>query len=304
MKKEQLQRCWNACWHRARRPIEGVILSEDLASLIAERSIRNASLDYKKFPNEAEFAAKALRETAFAALQTIAEERRKQADPQLFHDPSDRRYHQNLDLDRLQRRDPAKGFHDSEWNNLPKILRPLAFATLARKGIKGVDAEDVFSDTLVELIREREGSGHAPILNPTLFEEVIPLHARILGFRAVDWYRRRGALKNQPNAGESIDALSSNPDHAMQFEDESVDPRKITFERIYKDCREALTGTEWKLIFALFVTASATIQDLIGDDEFCAQVGINPWVSGSTRRRILSGLAEGALEKIRVNLII
>lgn len=303
LKKEQLQRCWSACWHRARRPVEGVLVSEEQASLIADRAIRNVSLDYDEFPTEAEFTARALEETANSTRQIVALERRKTENPQLFHDPDDRRYDQNLNLDRLQRRDPNKGFFDSEWNHLPPILRPLALATLNRKGIKGADAEDVFSDTLVELVREREGSGHAPILDPTVFEELIPLHARIVGFRSVDWYRRRGALKNQPNTGDSLDALTDNPDHAMQFEDRSADPGNNTFERIYKECEEALSPMEWELIFTLYVTQSATIQDLIGDDAFCAKMGIKAGVSGSTRRRVLSELVEEALKKIRENLI-
>lgn len=304
IRKDQLQRCWNSCWHRARRPVEGVLVPENQASEIAERAIRNVSLDYGSFPTEAEFTARALEETAIATRDLVAQDRRSSADPQIHHDPDDGRYERNLNLDRLQRRDSVKGFCDSEWNQLPGILRPLAFASLTRKGIKGPDAEDVFSDTLVELVREREGSGHAPILDPTVFEEIIPLHARIVSFRSVDWYRRRGALKNQPNTGDSLEALTDNPDHAMQFEDHSADPATHTFERIYKECREALSASEWELIFKLYVNQSATIQDLIGDDMFCAKLGLKPNVSGSTRRRVLSDLVEEALRKIKENLVI
>lgn len=303
-RKEQLQRCWDACWHRARRPVEGVLVTENQAIDIAERAIRNVSLDFHSFPSEAEFTARALEETAIATRNLVARERRSAKEPQLHHDPNDRRYERNLDLDRLQRRHPENGFSDSEWNRLPAILRPLALATLTRKGIKGADADDVFNDTLVELVREREGSGHSPILDPTVFEEIIPLHARIVSFRAVDWYRRRGALKNQPNTGDSLDALTDNPDHAMQFEDSGADPANHTFERIYKECREALSLAEWELVFTLYVNQSATIQDLIGDDAFCAKLGINPKVSGSTRRRIITGQVEIALNKIRENLIL
>ena len=303
MQQDQLQRCWKACWHRARRPVEGVLVSEDQASQIAERAIRNVSLDYEEFPTEAEFTARALEETASATRELVAKQRRESSDHQLHHDPDDRRYAQNLNLDRLQRRDPTKGFCDSEWNQLPQILRPLALATLTRKGIKGPDAEDVFSDTLVELVREREGTGESPILDPTVFEELIPLHARIVGFRSIDWYRRRGALKNQPNTGDSLNALTDNPDHGMQFEDHSSDPTNNTFERIYKECQEALSPAEWELIFILYVTQSSTIQDLIGDDAFCAKFGIKTNVSGSTRRRVLSELVETALGKLKKNLI-
>ncbi|MES2475052.1 MAG: hypothetical protein V4640_04680 [Verrucomicrobiota bacterium] len=304
IRKEQLQRCWKACWHRARRPVEGVLVSEEQANIVAERAIRNASLDFDSFPTEAEFTARALEETATTTRDWVSKERRNHKDPQLHHDPDDRRYERNLDLDRLQRRHPEKGFSDSEWNHLPTILRPLTLATLTRKGIKGADAEDVFNDTLVELVREREGSGHSPILDPTVFEEIIPLHARIVGFRAVDWFRRRSALKNQPNTGDSLEALTDNPDHGMQFEDRAADPGHPTFERIYKECQEALSPVEWDLVFTLYVNQSATIQDLIGDDAFCAKLGIKSNASGSTRRRAISEQIEEALKKIKECLMI
>ncbi len=302
MHKNQLERCWNSCWQRARRPVEGVILSEEQAAIFAEQSIRNLSLDFDEFPGEAEFSAKALLETVSATLQSVAADRREASNHQLHHDPEDTRYERNLNLDRLQRYDPEKGFHDREWNNLPAILKPLALATLNRKGIKGPDAEDVFVETLAELVRERQGSGHSPILDPTVFEEIIPLHIRIVGFRAIDWFRRRGSLKNQPNAGSSLEELTDNPDRAIQFEDHSADPRTPTFERIYKECEEALTKNEWELIFILYVNQTATVQDLISDDDFCAKMGMKPGVSGSTRRRVLAELAEQALGKIRENM--
>ncbi|MDP4648112.1 MAG: hypothetical protein NWS80_13410 [Akkermansiaceae bacterium] len=99
-----------------------------------------------------------------------------------------------------------------------------------------------------------------------------------------------------------MDELTDNPDHAMQFEDHSADPETPTFERIYKECEEALTKNEWEIIFILYVNQTATIQDLIADDAFCARMGVKPGVSGSTRRRVLAEFVEGALEKIRENM--
>lgn len=299
----QLKRCWEACWHRARRPVEGVLVSEDQASRIAEQAIRNVSLDYEQFPTESEFTARALEEAAAATRQVVAQQRRNDSNPQIHHDPEDRRYEQNLDLDRLKRRNPEQGFCDREWNRLPDLLRPLAFAALNRKGIRGPDAEEVFNDTLAELASERRESKHAPILAPTVFEELIPLHAQIVKFRAIDWYRRRGALKNQPNTGSSFEALTDDPDHAMQFEDHHSNPETTTFERIYKDCHELLEANEWELIFTLFVSQSSTIQDLIQDEDFCARYELRAKASASTKRRMINKVVETALEKIRKSLL-
>lgn len=263
--------------------------------------MRNIALDFEKLPEEAEFTARVIAETTEATRDLVAGERRKIADPQLHHDPSDRRYPQNLDLDRLQRLHPQRGYHDPEWNRLPDTLRPLALATLSRRGIKGHDAEDVFIETLAELVRERD-EGRSPIQEPTVFEEIIPLHSRIVQFRAIDWFRRRGARKNQPNAGESFDAMTGDPEHPLQFEDAAA--AAITFEKIYKECREALSAIEWQLLYTLYVAQSATVQDLIQNDKVCAKLGIKTGASLSTRRRAISELVESALEKIRENLII
>lgn len=299
----QLERCWQACWTRARRPIEGVLISEDEATLIAEQSIRNISLDFDEFPTESEFTARALEEAARATRQLVAEKRRKVSDPQVHHDPEDSRYERNLDLDRLQRFDAQRGFQDREWNSLPGLLKPLALATLSRKGIRGHDAEEVFNDTLVELARVRSSDQKAPILDPTVFEELIPLHTRIVGFRAIDWYRRQSTLKNKPNAGESLDALHDDPNRPMQFEDHASAPDSVNFERIYHECQEALEPLEWDMIYTLFVAQSATIQDLIEESDFCARYGLKPSASTSTRRRILNERIQTALEKIRESFV-
>jgi hypothetical protein len=43
--EQHLEKCWKACWHRARRPVEGVLVAEDEASKIAEQVIRNIAID-------------------------------------------------------------------------------------------------------------------------------------------------------------------------------------------------------------------------------------------------------------------
>lgn len=303
VRPEQLERCWQACWTRAKRPVEGVLISDEEAARIAERAIRNVSREFDSFPSEAEFTARALEDAAEATRELVAEKRRRDADPQLHHDPEDRRYERNLDLDRLQKRHPERGFADREWNHLPEVLRPLAFSALSRRGIRGPDAEEVFNDSLVELARERRNSEHAPILAPTVFEEIIPLHTRIVGFRAIDWHRRHAALKNQPNAGDSFDALHDDPERPVQFADAGVDPGATTFEQIYNDCREALTGEEWDLVYTLYVAQSATVQDLIQDAGFCKRHGLRTGASVSTKRRELGQKVEAALGKIRKSLV-
>lgn len=303
MTEQIIERCWQACWHRARRPVEGVLLSEEEAAQIAEQIIRNVAFEFDEFPNEAIFTARALEEAAANTKLYVAKLRREQADHQLRRDPEDHRYDKNLNLDLLQKRLPNKGFQDPEWDRLGLLLRPLALATLARKGIKSHDADEVYNDSLAELVRERKNSDHAPILDPKVFEEIIPLHGRIVGFRAIDWYRRRGALKNQPNHGDSLDELIDSKERNVQFADPASHPNTPNFEAIFKECGDFLTPAEWQLIFAIYVAQSATIQDLIEDPKVCSSFDLDPKSSPSTRRRRLNEAIEEALQKIRKVLL-
>ena len=158
-------------------------------------------------------------------------------------------------------------------------------------------------ESLVELAKFRNSDNKAPILDPTVFEELIPLHLRIVGFRAIDWQRRRTTQKNRPNEGDSFDALTGDSERPLQFEDPSADPEAPTFEHIYKECREVLDSAEWDLIYTLFVAQSASIQELIEEQDFCHRYGLKRSASASTRRRVLNERIQAALEKIRKTLV-
>jgi hypothetical protein len=273
------------------------------AARVAEQAIRNATFEFDSFEDEVAFTARAVEMAGEATRRLVAEKRRLIGDPQIHHDPEDRRYERNLDLDRLQKFDPEKGFNDREWDSLPGLLKPLAFHALQRKGVSGPDADEVFLDALIELARIRDSDQRAPILDPTVFEEIIPLHLRIIGFRAIDWRRRRTTLKNRPNTGDSFDALTDDPDRPHQFPDMAADPESPTFERIYKECRELLDQEEWELVYTIFIAQSSTIGNLIEDAAFCAKYGLKPSASASTRRRVLNERIQAALEKIRKALV-
>lgn len=275
-------------------------MDPELASQIAARALRNIAVETDGAPETSKFLAAALRETAAHSSTSVATERTREADPHRYHDPTDTRYPENLNLDELQRQHPERGFDRPEWNKLPDLLRPLAFAQLGKKDIKGPDAEDLFLEILTELARERRSDHKAPITDLTLFEEIVPMQTRMLQFRSIDWHRRRSAQKNQTNTGPSFDALSDDPDRPLQFTDPSTDTgASPKFEQIYTQCREALEPDEWRLVITLYVAQSATVQDLVEDDEFCASLDIKPGASPSTRRRAINARLEAALEKLR-----
>lgn len=295
-----LESCWRSCWHRARRPVEGVLTDPDTATRLAERAMRNLAVDLEADTDPSRFLARAIRETAEHATTGVAVERRETEDAQRHHDPDDARYPHNLHLDHLQRHDAERGFDHPEWNRLPDLLRPLAFAQLAKKSIEGPDAEDLFLEILAELARERGSDGVAPISELTVFEEIVPLQHKMLQFRSIDWHRRREAQKNRTNTGPSLDALSDDPDRPMQFADpDSAGGATPKFDRIYAECREALSDDEWRLVVTLYVARTATVTDLVDDPGFCASLGVKAGASESTRRRAINAKVEGALEKLR-----
>lgn len=303
---EFFEKLWRATYRRAKRPVEGVLLSDEAASTLAAEIFENLLDRYKLRPSDAEFSAEAMEGAHDHARHNVAGERTGSSDPQVYHDPKDTRYEKNLDLDRLRKKG-KEGFSDREWNGLDPILRPFGFHLLLRKGLGNQDAEDVYLETFAELARERAKDGKAPIESIVVFEEVIPLFSKMVQFRAIDWRRKQGALKNQPNTQSSFEDLTEREEGAMQFEDEGADPDRglgqLSFDEIYRQCGETLNEFEWELVFTVYVSQSATMGELCEDPAILEKLGLEPSHSVSKKRRILNESLEGALEKLQKCLL-
>ena len=303
---EFFERLWRATYRRAKQPVEGVLVTEDAAASLAQEIFENLLDRFKSRPSDAEFSAEALEAAHDHSRHNVSMGRREQEDPQLWHDPEDTRYERNLDLDRLKKKEKG-GFSDREWNDLDPILRPFGFHLLLRKGLGNQDAEDVYLETFAELARERAKDGKAPIEAIVVFEEVIPLFSKMVQFRAIDWRRRQGALKNQPNTQSSFEDLTEREEGAMQFEDESADPGRdlgsLSFDEIYRQCGEILTECQWHLIFTVYVAQSATLGELCEDPEILGKLGLQTSHSVSKKRRILNEALEEALAKLQKCLL-
>jgi hypothetical protein len=299
---EFFERVWRATFRRARQPVEGARLPESAAREIVEDVFDRLLSRYRQMPRESEFASEALELAAETSRHRISAERRDQRDPNLHHLPEDRRYERNLDLDRLQKRDADNACTDREWNGLDPDLRPIRFHLLQRKGILGQDAEDVYIETFTELARLRSSDQRAPIETILLFEESIPLFSKMVQFRSIDWRRRRGAQKNQPNTQHSIEELTEREDHAMQFEDRRSSPAsqvgELSFDEIFRQCEECLSPFEWELVFILYVAQSATMGELIENEAILTRLELKKRDSTSKKRRILNEHLERALKKL------
>ena len=303
---EFFEKLWRATYRRAQRPVEGVLLAKTEARSLAHDIFENLLERYRQRPPDAEFSAEALEGAHDHARHNVAGERTSKADPQICHDPADERYEQNLDLDRLKKKDDG-GFSDRTWSGLDPILRPFGFHLLLRKGLGNHDAEDVYLETFAELARERAKDGKAPIESIVVFEEVIPLFSKMVQFRAIDWRRKQRALKNQPNTQSSFEDLTEREDGAMQFEDQGADPDRglgdLSFDEIYRQCGESMSEFEWELVFTVYVSQSATMGELCEEPKILEKLGLETRHSMSKKRRILNEALEGALGKLQKCLI-
>ncbi|MDQ8190583.1 hypothetical protein [Roseibacillus persicicus] len=296
------EKLWAACYSRYRRPVEGVLLPEDVTKERVLELWDRLMSRYPQLPGKPAFSAALLDEAYEGSRHQVRGERTENADPQRHHDPDDQRYEANLDLDKLQQRSADDSFVDREWNLLAPLLRPFGFATLGRKGIRDHDAEDVFIETFAELPRLKGSDQRAPIETISLFEEIIPLFTKMLQFRSIDWRRRQSALKNQPNTQHSYEDLTEEQENRRQFEDKSArvfgDPADLTFDRIYELCEEELTALEWELVFAIHVGQTHTMGELLDEKEILGKLALKPTDSTSKKRRVLNEHLHGALHKL------
>jgi len=303
---EFYERTWRAAFRRARSPGEGTLLPDAEAQAIVEDVFDRLLTRFQQMPAEAEFTSEAIETAIDASRHHIASQRLAQGDPNLYHNPEDRRYPANLKLDQLQKRDSDDAFSSREWNSLDPLLRPLCFHLLQRKGITGADAEDVYNETFAELARLRTSDQRAPIESISLFEEIVPLFSKMIQFRSIDWMRRRGAQKNQPNTQSSIEELTEREDHAMQFEETGSNPHssadELSFDQIYRQCEDALSTFEWELVFTIHVSQSATMGDILEKDHILSELGLKSRDSTSKKRRILNDTLEAALKKLALCL--
>lgn len=296
------EKVWRAAYRRAQQPVEGVLLDEAATLALAEDIFDRLLSRFRQRPAESEFTAEALELAAAEAKVKVSRDRTDEKDPQRHHDPADTRYPENLDLDRLQHHKGDHDFRDGEWTRLEPLLRPFGFHLLQRKGIKGHSAEDVYMETFAELARPKTSDNRAPIESIRVFEEIVPLFSRMIQFRAIDWRRKQSALKNQPNTQSSLDELTDSEDHAMQFEDPGAGPAatvgQMSFDEIYSQCEEALNPFEWEVVFAIYVSQSATMGELLEKPAILQKLGLKKGDSTSKKRRILNEFLEQALQKL------
>lgn len=294
---------WNAMLERLQRPVNGVLVSREIARKVGEPLLLQIVRREGEPEEQADASAEALREAGTASKEYVADERKLSSDQERHRDPEDDRYERNLDLPALQERSGDGRFAHAEWGALDRFLRPFGFQILKSKGLPEEDNEEVFNDTVASLALQKDEPAIAPIEELIVFEEVIPNFCRRIGFRAIDRLRRGSTQKARPEHLQSLEGSADEEEGtALQVADRGVAdmerPESWRFEDIYRQCREELTPAQWGLIYDLYVAQKYTVKDLVADAEKLAYLGIDPEQSASTLRRRVDEVLQPALEKL------
>ena len=301
---KRFRELWRVSYRCAAGPVVGVSLGEKEASEVAEQAVA-ALMDAhpEKLPEQAKASSEILKDSRKRALAMVAEVRATSEDDEKFRTPGHRPYEKNPNLRRVRQRDGEGAFTDPEWAKLPPIFEPLGFAALHRKGVQGEDAKDLFAEAFAGLAKGRKRDGVAPVEQVTVFEELVPVFSTMLSNRVIDWARKMRSLKNQPNAGTSMEEMEERAGAAGQVADPASVGRgaetEMSFDDIFEECRDLLTDLEWRVVFEIYVSREFTRGQLIEQDEITEAMGLPPGTSEAKRRRHLNSYLESALSKLQ-----
>lgn len=294
---------WPAVCARTLRPVAGVLLEKNQAAEAAVEAFEEFLEQFREPPAAWETVLHWLATRAAPkALVMVAELRRNEKNPNLARDPQRLGWERNPDFAALRQRTNQGALTSREWSVVDPILWRRSAPILARMGIGDDDARDVYMETLAELVQARNDSG--PLEKMLIFEELPRFFATMVERRAISWQRKQSARKRQP-VNPALQERLDDADNPLSFT--LADPKSITgndpwghlsFDRIYKACKNTLTDLEWHLVTTLFVEGTQTRLELAGDPWVLEHLGIGGAASESKRRRRLNLFIEEALSKL------
>ncbi len=302
-----LDNLWPQVCARARRPVSGVVLPTDAVALIARKCF-DAFLDsaMDEEPTWESIAYSLRREVAPRALEWVACERVRYGDSDFARDTAGREWAKNPEFLLLKKRSTDGSLAAPQWAEAFPILRRRADAFLAKRSIPFDDRDDVFMETISELLKPGDG----PLDGMLIFEELPLFFGTMMDRRAISWIRRQNAQKRDARAAQPLD--DQPPDGAGEWlpgslvreivkanESRAARPwEHATWERIQESCATALTAFEWHLVGAYLVEASHSLLELANDSWVLEQMEIPASASESKRRRALNSYLEIALARL------
>lgn len=296
---------WPLVCQRAMRPLGGVLLDKSASGAIAAEVFSDFLEEFPQRPGAWESVLHWLTSRVRPlALASVAEERRRRGDWQVFRDPQKAVWEKNPDFDALRTRSQDGALLSREWDRVAPILWKGSQPVYMRLGIGEEDARDIQNETLAELTRANKTGGALEKL--LVFEELPKFFATMIERRTISWLRKASAQKRRP-VNPAYSERLDDPDSATARQ--LTDPRNGSagggspwanagFDRIRKACGKALTDFEWHLIEMLFVEASHTRGDLAADAWVLEQLGIPASASESKRRRHLNLIIDESLARL------
>lgn len=297
---------WQLTTRWAGRPFGGLILPPEAQSAVAVAVFEALPKAWPRLPGSAELLGWLQREAQQRAIAHTAAQRAATGRADLWHDPAWQPGEPVLDMHALRRRDSRGGYSSPECQRLHDVLKRRALRILpgVRNGIAALPEsamDDVFMEALTELIKERPEKGTLLDELP-LWEHVPAVFNTVVKRRGIDWLRREGQRKNEPNAPGRQTSFDDPDAHLAETlpEPDSVGAafnslHGVTFDRIYRACEKCLTPIQWHVITALYIEESATRLDLASDEDLLRQLDVSPASSVATRRRAINAQLEAAI---------
>lgn len=282
-----------------------MLLPAEAQSTLAAGVFEDLPKVWPQLPAQAELLGWLQRESQQRAIVHTAQQRVARRQPDLWHDAAWQQGEPVLDMAALRQRDARGGYSSPEWQRLHDVLKRRALRILPglRHGhmlLPEQAVEDVFMEALTELIRERPEKGTLLDELP-LWEHVPAVFNTVVKRRGIDWLRREGQRKNQPNSA-ALQTSFDDPDVPLAGtlpEPRSAagfDPLQgVTFDRIYRACSKCLTPLQWRIITDIYIEETSTRLDLASDAAVLRELDVSPSASEATRRRAINRQLETAL---------
>jgi len=297
---------WPAVFARVRIPVSGVRIDDATAARLASMVVGEFLDAHPELPDTLEAALQWLSGRASAvAVDRVASERRRTADPDLYRDPAASGWTSNPDFD-LLRQPSVNGMLTSiEWTHAESVLRGHGLPVLARMGIAPTEADTVVRETLAELAQAR--SVTTLLEQVGVFEQLVQLFATMVERRGISLWRQQRSHKESPNTrdlGPSIDApvreTRCGGPHlsAGRPQDGGEGKEGGAGNGRYAAMRDALTPFEWHLLRLLFVEGTQTRLDLANDPWVMAEAGLVSTCSEKKRRLYVNQFIERTLARL------
>ncbi len=291
---------WDAVCDRIAQPLSGVSLDEHHTLPLATQTFHqflenntNRQPDFNTLLSVLTYPAKN------NALQYIADQRKKESNPDLFRDFSKTKWEKNPNLRPLITRGVEGELNDPNWSFVEPILWNRAAPIYHRLRINPNDARDVYSETIANFLQPRQEPQKCPFRKIQIFEELPILFAVVAERRAISWIRKETSLKMAPNRKTiSFDDPDIGPLES-RIVDQNPDPLSNTsFERIRQSCSETLNDFQWHLLETIFVSCTKTREQLVTEPWVLQRLNLKKTTSRTTKLRHLNKLLSQSLTKL------